>query len=751
MKKVFKTLALCGLIALAFSACKKNNETSGNMTFKATISQPTSNAKTHIGEDNMLVWDAGNTIKVLNETGQYGDFTTSDNNVVTATFTGTLTSTDSYTAFYPNAQFDGTNVRIAVGSSQTYVADNFANNSYPILASNTGDNFIFHSHAGVLRLQFWSNSAVTVGSITVTGAGSGNIAGTLVYPFDYHYNPTDLTPYTVEGGTNSVTLNCGSGVNLQSVGTTMPVPVTFNIILLEGALSNGFAVTLNALDGSEIQSFIAPQGNTITKENILIMPALEVTGTGGGGDEHQYVDLGLPSGLLWATCNVGADTPEGYGDYFAWGETTTKDTYNWSTYQYCMGSNTTLTKYCNNSSYGYNGFTDNLTTLLPEDDAAAANWGGNWRMPTKEEFQELYNNTTVTWTQQNGVNGRLFTASNGNSLFLPAAGERWDGELYDAGDWGDYWSSSLNTDGPDYAWDFSFDSGYYNMYGDYRGSGFTVRPVRCKNSVITVNANPTAGGTVSGGGTYMDHTTCTLTATANSGYAFENWTDEDGLVISTEATYTFTVSGNRSLVANFTAGDSHAYVDLGLPSGLLWATCNVGADTPEGYGDYFAWGETTTKSTYNWSTYQYCNGSSNTLTKYCSNASYGFEGFTDGLTTLLPEDDAATANWGNGWRMPTQEEWEELKNNTTVTWTQQNSVNGRLFTASNGNSLFLPAAGYRDDVLNFAGVWGYYWSSSLYTDSPSRAWYFGCFNSGYNPMGYNNRYDGLTVRPVREN
>ena len=100
---------------------------------------------------------------------------------------------------------------------------------------------------------------------------------------------------------------------------------------------------------------------------------------------HEYVDLGLPSGLLWATCNVGADAPEDYGDYIAWGETTPKTTYNWSTYQYCMGSYNTLTKYCNKTSFGYNGFTDNLTTLLPEDDAATANWGSGWRMPTEEE------------------------------------------------------------------------------------------------------------------------------------------------------------------------------------------------------------------------------------------------------------------------------------------------------------------------------------------------------------------------------
>ena len=182
---------------------------------------------------------------------------------------------------------------------------------------------------------------------------------------------------------------------------------------------------------------------------------------------NDYVDLGLPSGTKWATCNVGANAPEEYGDYFAWGETTPKDTYDWSTYQYYDGSN--MTKYTGS---------DGLTTLLPEDDAATANWGSGWRMPTKAEWQELYNNTTVTWTTQNGVNGRLFTASNGNSLFLPAAGDRWGDVLYETGIWGYYWSSSLNTDNPDYALNFDFLSGGYGMNTYYRYAGFTVRPVR---------------------------------------------------------------------------------------------------------------------------------------------------------------------------------------------------------------------------------------------------------------------------------
>ena len=193
---------------------------------------------------------------------------------------------------------------------------------------------------------------------------------------------------------------------------------------------------------------------------------------------HEYVDLGLPSGLLWATCNVGADSPEDYGDYFAWGETQPKSDYSWGTYQYCTGSNTRLTKYCNNASYGYNGYTDNLTVLEASDDAATANWGSGWRMPTKEECQELFNYTTHTWTTQNGVDGRLFTATNGNSLFLPATGYRHGWVLYDVGVGGGCWSSSLRTGTPYRAWGLGFGSSDCRVYDPDRKYGLSVRPVR---------------------------------------------------------------------------------------------------------------------------------------------------------------------------------------------------------------------------------------------------------------------------------
>lgn len=169
---------------------------------------------------------------------------------------------------------------------------------------------------------------------------------------------------------------------------------------------------------------------------------------------HVYVDLGLPSGLKWADRNVGADKVEAYGDYFAWGETKAKSDYSWSTYAYGSDYNK-LTKYCSKSSYGLNGFTDALTELELSDDAARANWGGSWRMPTDADFQELINNTTAEWVENyngTGVKGYRFTASNGNYIFLPAAGDGYGTWLEGVGAYGFYWSRSLSQDYPNNAY-----------------------------------------------------------------------------------------------------------------------------------------------------------------------------------------------------------------------------------------------------------------------------------------------------------
>ena len=195
-------------------------------------------------------------------------------------------------------------------------------------------------------------------------------------------------------------------------------------------------------------------------------------------EEHEWVDLGLPSGTLWATCNVGANSPEEYGDYFAWGETEPKTTYDFSTYKYCKGTYNTMTKYCTSSSYGT---VDNKTELKPSDDAATVNWGSGWQMPSLEQFEELINSsyTTTTWTTMNGVYGRKITSkSNGNSIFLPAAGYRSDTSLNYAGGDGNYWSRSLYTSGSIYAYSLNFYSSNIYKYYNYRCWGQSVRPVR---------------------------------------------------------------------------------------------------------------------------------------------------------------------------------------------------------------------------------------------------------------------------------
>ena len=391
-------------------------------------------------------------------------------------------------------------------------------------------------------------------------------------------------------------------------------------------------------------------------------------------DCMEPVDLGLS--VLWATCNVGAAYPEDYGDYFAWGETATKTDYSWTTYKYCKGTYKTMTKYCTNRGYGYNGFTDNKTILDPEDDAATVNWGGAWRMPTEEEFTELSEKCQWTWTTQNEVNGYKVVGPNGNSIFLPASG--WvDGTSLNGVDWnGLYWSSSLNRTSYAYNVDFGW-TGTPSMFGSDRFFGMSVRPVCPKRQ-------------------------------------------------------------------------EHEWVDLGLS--VKWATCNVGAEKPEDYGDYFAWGETQPKENYDWTTYKYCKGTDKTMTKYCTNSSYGsygYNGFTDNKTVLDPEDDAATVNWGGAWRMPTDAEMTELVEQCTWTWTTQNGVNGHKIVGPNGNSIFLSAASFKYGTSHdLVGLLGTYWSSSLYITYSPYAFYLEFGTGSFGLFPGEDRCIGKPVRPI---
>ena len=220
----------------------------------------------------------------------------------------------------------------------------------------------------------------------------------------------------------------------------------------------------------------------------IIQKLEELKGSIGGGGTTpspvEYVDLGLPSGLKWAKCNLGAPKPSEPGDHYAWGETDPKAEYTWATYKWMQAGQSEakyITKYTiadgetggiwYDSSGAFIG--DNKTALVAADDAATAKLGSPWRMPTIDEFQELIDKCTWTWTTQDGVNGYQVDGPNGNAIFLPA------GYLvigsYRAGY---YWSSSLSTTESDCAYSLDLNSDRYFIARTYRYFGCTVRPVR---------------------------------------------------------------------------------------------------------------------------------------------------------------------------------------------------------------------------------------------------------------------------------
>ena len=475
----------------------------------------------------------------------------------------------------------------------------------------------------------------------------------------------------------------------------------------------------------------------------------EPTGYANG---YGYIDLGLPSGTKWAICNIGALRSSDYGDYFAWGETRTKKKY---------GAN-----------YRYN---KHLITLPPKSDAATANMGAGWRMPMETEMRELINNCTTTGAIRNGVYGRLLTGPNGNSIFLPAAGYILGKSCEEPGNISFYRSSSLNKDNPEVGFCIYFESegnGCSLMYDDGLCHGFSVRAIYA--GTPTLETCPATAITPTGATLYGDIIFEGVASVKARGFVYgTNSNDLTQTVHSDNRTKTFsaTLTGltegttyyykayatnsdgtSYGEVMSFTAENKmgtlagHEWVDLGLPSGTCWATCNVGANRPEEYGNDYAWGETTPKETYEWSTYKYCNGSEYTLTKYCSTAVYGNNGYADSLTTLEASDDVATVNWGESWRMPNIIEIEELYNNCTVITVKRNGVEGSLFIGPNGNSIFLPYNSSNKE-LRHINFYGCYWSSSLFTEKSGNAWELYIDSEECDTISPK-RYYGLSVRPV---
>lgn len=231
--------------------------------------------------------------------------------------------------------------------------------------------------------------------------------------------------------------------------------------------------------GVEYQRGDVNQDGSVSIDDVTCL--IDYLLSGSWGDEpvippdgHEYVDLGLPSGTLWATCNVGAENPENSGGFFAWGEIEPKESFNWSNYGLCQGAFNTMTKYCTQSNFGT---VDDKTELDPEDDAAYVNWGPSWRIPTTEQLQELRDNCTWQWTTLNDVVGFMVIGPNGNSMFLPAAGHYFGSTCYDIGQSCAIWSRNMNSAVSFEAYDLGYNSDCVETYTNSRCEGYVIRAV----------------------------------------------------------------------------------------------------------------------------------------------------------------------------------------------------------------------------------------------------------------------------------
>ena len=400
----------------------------------------------------------------------------------------------------------------------------------------------------------------------------------------------------------------------------------------------------------------------------------------------EYVDLGLPSGVKWATFNVGATKPEEYGDYFAWGETEPKELYDESTYS------------------------------EKEEDAATANWGSEWRMPTQAEQDELRTECSWTWMTKNDVNGYKVVGPNGNSIFLPAAGYCSGSSLYNVGHKGFYWASSLYTGNTSYAYYLSFTYNDVSRYSNDRCYGQSVRPVYDARGEETINepyfsVSETQKVTFSPGNlqyhpannewrfapSQLDYIG---DANSNCSSTYNGWLDLFGW--STSAT-NFGVS-----TVTYSNDYSGSFVD--------WGTNTIGNDAPN------TW-RTLTKDEWNY----LFEGRQNSYSLYGTATVNNVHGLI-----ILPDDwnepnlsfTSGTKEWEDN--VYSTAEWKELEYEGAV---------------------FLPAAGYRygSDVLHVQRLCGYWSATEGNSDYAS---YLSV--SGVARMNYYNRGYGFSVRLVKD-
>ncbi len=471
---------------LAVASCTKTVEQpepeSMQLTFRAYQEGALQTRTTVRDGGTKVYWEPADEIKLFFKESSSRFVSQNTELVDIADFTGTLNvisganegagSENQTWGLYPyreDAVSDGYSVTTTLPAEQTGRAGSFARNTHITLAHSSDLKLAFYNVTGGVR---FSLSQEGIKSVSFQGNDLEALAGKIKLAFE------DGVPVVqeVSEGETVLTLNAPDGGSFET-------GKWYYIEAIPRLLCAGFKMVFSK--GGEVATLSTSGLVTISRgkygsianaDKGLIFRSADTA-------EPEYVDLGLS--VKWATFNVGATSPEGYGEYFAWGETEPKTDYGWATYKWCKGSSNTLTKYCQadqSDLWAGSGSPDSKTVLELEDDAAHMNWGGSWRMPTDEEWTELRENCSFTWTDNyngTGVAGDIVTSNKVNftdkTIFIPAAGCRTGTRFNGVGTFGAYWSSSIKS--PEYSYRLYFNSSRVSRSDFGRYFGFSVRPV----------------------------------------------------------------------------------------------------------------------------------------------------------------------------------------------------------------------------------------------------------------------------------
>ena len=628
-------------------------------------------------------------------------------------------------------------------STQTAVADSFDDDLFITIGKSETLSMGFYNVCSGLRFSF-SESGYT--SLTLTSNNGEALAGTFSVGFDNSGKPAIQS---VSSPATSITVNAPSG---GFVANTW-----YYVICLPGTYTGG--ITLSATNGSGTGTYEITSSLTFERSRFKQVAGLD-TRLVFPEPLPDFIDLGLT--VLWGTRNIGASLPEEAGNYYAWGEIDTKESYSWSNYTWCFGGPSVITKYCTLNGDGY---VDGKHILDPEDDIVSITFGNECWMPTCNEYKELIDFCSWVWDSEKY--GYIITSTvegyTDKSIFLPAAGYRDNADILSVGDYGHYWTSECNTSGAAGALDLLFSN--QTIYSPDNGSanrcrGFSVRGVKRTNedrqvpvreivflkqakfincSSWDLLVNQAVDIVVDAYPTYATNRSTILTSSDETVVALENGGRRIRAKKGGLATITATAADGSSVSSSIEV-TVHEPVDLGLS--VKWSNYNLG-QTFSSCGDLYAWGETSPKKTYSWSNYKH--GTSwDHPTKYILDSDYGT---VDNKSVLDPMDDAGYIKLGGYWRMPTWGEISELLD-CTWTWTEQQSGNvcGYLVQGTNGASIFLPVKKYHSSEI---------WMSNNVTDyefAPAGYAWMLSFSQNEISYGYDyrwaERYHGFCIHPV---